>query len=173
MTRKIVSTWLATLFLLLGAPRLAGAETATKKIISDDGDSENPLANLPPRGATSSDPETPAADGTTTRFRVWKWSAAGAAAAALGTGVVFMLRSGDQEQELKRQTGGTYHDGVRALEDGWKQNRLIGYSALVGGGLLAVTSFVLFVKDKPVEPRTAIAPIVGPGFAGAAAHVRF
>ncbi len=173
MTRKIVSTWLAT-FLLLGASRVAAASPAAKTSVSDDGDSENPLANLPPRASASETPEGSApADGATTRFRVWKWTATGAAAAALGTGAVFMLRAGDQEQELKKQTAGPYHDGVRALEDGWKQNRLIGYSALIGGGMLAVTSFVLFVKDKPVEARTAIAPIVGPGFAGAAAHVRF
>lgn len=172
MTRTIVSTWLAAFLLLVGAPRPAGADTA-KKVVPDDGDSENPLANLPPRGTTPDAAAPVAADASSTRFRIWKWSAAGTAAAAIGTGVVFILRAGDQEQELKKQTTGPYHDGVRALEDGWKQNRLVGYGALVGGGVLAVTSFVLFVKDRPVEPRTAFAPVVGPGFAGAVAHVRF
>lgn len=153
----------------------AWAATKGSSVLVDGEDDENPLAKTPPRHQLEQEePAAPSRDsGQKTRFGIWKWTAAGTSAALLGTGLVFMMRAGSQEDELEKQTGGTYHRGVHDLENGWKQNRAIGYGALVAGGLTAAATFVLFVKDRPVEPRTAVAPLIGPSFAGAAAHVRF
>jgi hypothetical protein len=180
MQRRLAVLLTATFFTLcVGATRAdaTGSAGLASAGLGDD-DAENPLANTPPKhlqqARENEEAAAPSGDGgPTTRYRIWKWTAAGTSVAMLATGVLFMTRAGSQEEELKKTTGGRYSASVHELENGWRQNRFISYGAMTAGGLAAVTAFVLFVKDKPVESKTAFAPLVGPTFAGAQAQVRF
>jgi hypothetical protein len=126
-------------------------------------DNENPLLSLPRPAAPTQEPALVPSETTdrgSSRFRVWKWSTAGATLAAATVGVLMLARASDQDDALQSaaaQGSGTprtrYTADIRALEDGYSTNRAWGTIALVGAGALAVTTVTLFVLDHRPQSR--------------------
>ena len=142
-------------------------------------DNENPLeqqgARVEPtrvqeRTRTERTPDT----GETRHLGVWKWSAAGGAAACLVVGMLMLNQASQQEDALHAAAAPAsgyptqrYDQSVRDLEDGYTLNKTWGTVSLIGGAALAATSVTLFVMDgKPSSStRAHVTPVVGNGVA--------
>jgi hypothetical protein len=124
------------------------------------------------------------------RWPEWKpWLVVGAGAAVLAAGVAFELQARSDldgyEAEIARScpSGCNPSDlpaAVRDLESGGKRDSRIGVAAMIVGGAALATGGVLVLMNQPrhveVEEsgrRIAAAPVVSPGFFGAAASMTF
>ena len=166
----------------------AGAPAAAPAGGPDD-DTENPLTQTPRGTALGNQPERNggAADRLPGPYRFWKWGVAGVSVAAVTVGVLMLSRASDQADALQQaaaQAGSMptqhYDANVRALEDGYSQNRTWGTVAIIGGGVAAAASVTLFLLDHRAEKAQTqarlapqITPVVAPGLAAVAAGVRF
>jgi hypothetical protein len=150
---------------------------------SQSEDEEDPLAATTRKKRRRGQPESPVTDPdrVRTRYSVWKWVSLGAAVVLVGGGVVFGLRAGTQEEELRRLIPPNstspptriYDDGVQKLEEGWQTNHALSIAGFTAGVLTAGIAGVLFVLDHRAARRLAVSPAVGPHMAGISAQARF
>lgn len=112
-------------------------------------------------------------------FKTWKWVALASGGAVLILAGIFALDGARQAKTVEEAATGTIpFDG--AVRDSYNRGRLdnglaIGFG--VGGAAIAAVGVVFFVLDakRATEPtaQLRIAPVVGPGIAGASAAWRF
>jgi tetratricopeptide (TPR) repeat protein len=126
----------------------------------------------PPQPAPIVDHEAPRP------YKTWKWIAVGTGGAALIAAALFAADMNKQAKTLEdaAKTGSMAYVGdlPAAYSAGQRDSALaIGFG--IGGAAIGATAIVLFVLDgRAPEPRPqAIAPLVGPGLAGATAAWRF
>lgn len=94
----------------------------------------------------------PAAPKPKTRFRVWKWMAAGVGLATTAMGLTFALlaQSSQREYDETPQTPSTVA-ALRELETTGETRSHIATGAFIAGGVLMASAALLFAIDKPVS----------------------
>src|SRR5262249_6339188 len=124
------------------APRGRDGDEAARPGSALD-DIENPLSRPTPLVGVAAEQH----DVGPSPYRVWKWTAGGAAVVAAGAGVLFLLRAGEQQDVLRHAAAplgmdpmNRFDGELRAIEDGYEANRTWATVAFIGAGAAAATA---------------------------------
>ncbi len=128
-------------------------------------------------------PPTPVVEQAPARpLRTWKWVLGGVGVGAAAVAILFGIDGNKQETALQNWIAShpplqPFNGEALDIYNRGKRDNTWATVFGVGGAALIATSVVFFIFDATHGPErpaaTALVPVIGPGFTGAAATVRF